>query len=77
MVKIFPPPLTDWVLISENNPPVLCLIYRLLLSKVQGFYKYIVAESCCNISLIFGFLEKGPIFHFWTGYPGAAESIGV
>jgi hypothetical protein len=23
--------------------------------------------------LIFGFLEKGPIFHFWTGYPGAAE----
>ena len=57
-------------------PPVLCLIYRFLLSKVQGFYKFIIAESCCSISLIFGFPEKGPIFNFRTGYPGAASKPG-
>ena len=70
MVRIPPPPLpfTDRVSISEKISLVWCLIYRLLLSKLQGFYKYIIAESCCSISLIFDFLEKGPIFHFWTAY---------
>ena len=75
MVRIPPPPLpfTDRVSTSEKNSLVFCLIYRLLLSKIQGFYKYIIAESCCSISLIFDFLEKGPIFHFWTAYAVLAK----
>ena len=77
MVRIPPPPLpfTDRVSTSEKNSLVFCLIYRLLLSKIQGFYKYIIAESCCSISLIFDFLEKGPIFHFWTAYAVLAQKL--
>ena len=65
--------LVSYIMGINNIPPVLCLMYRLLLSKLQGFYKYIIAESCCSISLIFDFLEKGPIFHFWTAYAVLAE----